>query len=181
MLLRVIKTRPELGIVFCDTPATAGTPRSSSPGSQGATALQTSSHNTPPPGAFPGVSSLPLVALDPESSVPRSATGSGLACVNRRERRQKCWVFSSPDNFWRSLPGGRSSACCVALGAKRMAETCSPRKIGPGTNPLGSDVSKCRRGERRITFFTLVFQLGATWILSTTSKLTDLNCQKINF
>ena len=26
MLLRVFKTRPELGIVFCDTPATAGAP-----------------------------------------------------------------------------------------------------------------------------------------------------------
>ena len=47
-----------------------------------------------------------------------------------------------------------------------MAETCSPRKIGPGTNPLGSGVSKCRHGERRTTFFALVFQLGATWILN---------------
>ena len=151
-LLRVFKTRPELGIVFCDTPATAGAPPG--PAHQSATALQTSSHDTPPPGAFPGVSSLPLVALDPHCRpVPRSATGSGLACVSRGEHGRRCWVFPSPDNLWRSLPRGRSSAFCVALGAKQMAETCSPRKIGPGTNPLGSDVSKCRRGERRTTFF----------------------------
>ena len=71
-LLRVFKTRPELGIVFCDTPATAGAPPG--PAHQSATALQTSSHDTPPPGAFPGVSSLPLVALDPHCRpVPRTA------------------------------------------------------------------------------------------------------------
>ena len=156
-LLRVFKTSPELGIVFCDTPATAGAPpgASSSPERHG-TANQQPRHTTPR--RFPGVSSLPLVVLDPQHRpVPRSATGSGLACVSRGGRGRKCWIFSSPDNFWRSLPGGRSSACCVALGAKRMAETCSPRKIGPGTNPLGSGVSKCRRGERRTTFFALVF------------------------
>ena len=153
-LLRVFKTHAELGIVFCDTPATPGAPQD--PAHKSATALLTSSH-TPPPGTSPGVSSLLPVALDPQHRpVPRSATGSGLACVSRGEHGRRCWVFSSPDN-WRSLPGGRSSACWVALGAKRMAETCSPRKIGPGTNPLGSGVSKCRRGERRTTFFTLVF------------------------
>ena len=41
-----------------------------------------------------------------------------------------------------------------------MPETCSPRKIGPKTKPLGSGVSKSRRGGRRTTFFALVFQLG---------------------
>ena len=71
----------------------------------------------------------------------------------------------------RHLSEGRCQGAVLARavllceGAKQMAETCSPRKIGRGTNPLGSGVSKCRRGERRVTFFALVFQLGVALIL----------------
>ena len=47
-----------------------------------------------------------------------------------------------------------------------MAETCSSRKTGPRNKPLGSGMSKRRRGKRRVTFFAPVFQLGVAWILS---------------
>ena len=68
--------------------------------------------------------------------------------------------------------GGRSQGGVLARavsagfgGQTDGRHVCFPRKIGPGTSPLGSGVSKCRRGERRVTFFTLVFQLGVALIL----------------
>ena len=46
-----------------------------------------------------------------------------------------------------------------------MAETCSPRNIGPSNEPLGCGVSECRLGGRRVSFSCFSFHLGVPWIL----------------
>ena len=62
------------------------------------------------------------------------------------------------------VPEGGSRAYCVALAAKWMAETCSPRKIGPRNKPLGCGVSERRLGGRRASFLSPGFRLGVPWI-----------------
>ena len=47
-----------------------------------------------------------------------------------------------------------------------MAETCSPRNIGPSNEPLGCGVSERRLGGRRVSFSCFSFHLGVPWIFN---------------
>ena len=67
-------------------------------------------HSSTPPQAPSTTPRSPgAVALGPYGlPIPRSATGSGLASVNRGERRQKCWILhQKKKTLWRFLAPNR--------------------------------------------------------------------------